>query len=51
VDVLMTAAEVFAAVGEAQAALEALTVDTPDVERAQVEAAYQAATAAMFDLL
>jgi hypothetical protein len=47
----MTTKGVFDTVGEAQTALEALTDDTPTEERAQVEAAYKAATAAMFDLL
>jgi hypothetical protein len=47
----MAIVDVFAALDAAQAALDALTDDTPTDVRTQVEAAHRAATAAMFDLL
>ncbi|HEY2088966.1 MAG TPA: hypothetical protein VGH54_23455 [Mycobacterium sp.] len=46
-----SAAAVFADVDTAKAALDALTDATPADERARAEAAYAAASAAMFDLL
>jgi len=47
----VSAAAVFAALDAATAAVDALTEATPADERARVEATYQAASAAMFDLL
>jgi hypothetical protein len=48
---MSNAADVFATVTTTQAALEAITDETPAEEQARVEAAYKAAIAAMFDLL